>query len=142
MDTGSLPPLRPQTLEKVKMNKIPEAPPVAVQAAEPEGMTNKVISILQQFTDRDFVRICALPIMDLGISNPADMWADDFDDLCKRCRNEVLDEENNVRNYWIQVSNYLQQSSKIPTADMIAVSVCKIAGWKCFLRDVDGIEVD
>ena len=102
------------------------------------GHTTETMEILKTFDQYDFVRVCALPIIDLGISNPADMWAKDFNDLATRCRSEIIDENGQVRSKWIGVCNYLQDSTPIMTPEILAVSICKIAGWKAFLRDVDG----
>jgi hypothetical protein len=79
--------------------------------------------------------------LDLGIANPADMWAKDHNDLSRRCRNEIIDKDGEVRDYWTIIGNYLQESTPIMTPEILSVAICKVAGWKAFLRDIDG-EVD
>lgn len=138
-DMKSSVPLRRQTMSsKNPSPKTPEVPAVVLSPPEPMGHTTETMEILKTFDQYDFVRVCALPIIDLGISNPADMWAKDFNDLATRCRSEIIDENGQVKSKWIGVCNYLQDSTPIMTPEILAVSICKIAGWKAFLRDVDG----
>jgi hypothetical protein len=129
---------KPRTKKKKTITTAPEVPPLKDEAAEPKGHTKETLQILKTFDQFDFVRICALPIVDLGISNPADMWAKDFNDLAKRCRGEIIKEDGEVKECWVHICNNLQDSTPIMTPEILAVAVCKIAGWKAFLRDVDG----
>lgn len=139
--TKSSSPLRQQTL-KANLAEIadtaPEVLPLTDDAVEPKGCTQETLEVLSTFDEYDFVRVCALPIVDLGISNPAETWASDYNDLAKRLRSEVVDEKGRVRDCWVKVCNKMQKCTPIMTPELLAVSVCKIAGWKAFMRDVHG----
>ena len=141
--TKSSSPLRPQNLKKQEASqKASEGPSRVVTATEPTTLTRDTMEILKSFDKYDYVRICALPITDLGIPNPADMWAKNFDDLADKCKSELIDEEGELKDYWVKMCNYLQDSTTLVVPEVLAVSLCKMAGWKAFLREANGLEVD
>jgi len=113
-----------------------------VVATVPTSLTKTTMEILKSFDNYDYVRICALPIADLGIVNPADQWAKDFDDLVNKCKSELIDENGELKDYWVKMCNYLQDATSIVVPEVLAVSLCKMAGWKTFLREANGIQVD
>ena len=94
--------------------------------------------ILKTFNSFDFARVCSTPIVDIGIANPEEQWAGDFPTLAKKCRNEVIDPDTNeIRDRWIGIGNNLAKSFRIMTPEIMAIAICKIAGWKALLRDIE-----
>ena len=136
-DTKYSSPLKRQTLTK-ESAKAPEVSPLTDDAATPKGCTSDALKIIKSFDFYDFARVCSTPIRDLGIVNPDESWAKDYNDLSNRLKHELLDENGEVRNVFIAVGNEIQKSTQIMTAELLALAICKVAGWKAFLRGIDG----
>jgi len=136
-DTKYSSPLKRQTLTN-KSAKAPEVPPLTDDAAAPKGCTSEALSIIKSFDFYDFARVCSTPIRDLGIVNPEDSWAKDYTDLSNRMKEELISKDGNVKEFYISVGNEIQNSTQIMTPELLALAICKVAGWKAFLRGVNG----
>jgi len=129
-------PLNRQTINK--SSKAPEGLPLTEDAASPKGYTSTTIKILESFDSYDFTRICCQSIIDLGIPNPADDWAKGYNDLADKMKSGVVDKEGKVKNKWVTVCNNMQNITTVMTPEMLAVAVCRMAGFSVFLEDVNG----
>ena len=75
--------------------------------------------------------------MELGINNPADQWADGILDLSNRCKKQLIGEDKEVLDKWIGVCDKIRKQTHIMTPEILAIAMCRIAGWKAYLKDIE-----
>jgi hypothetical protein len=119
----------------LKTSKQDSPPPkVEPQYPEPSQKVRDAFLVIEGFGVTDINRLCGVGVQDLGIIDPMDGWANGPEDLHRRFKRVLFDEDGKVQKRFIAPALELEGNLSTSEVPLMLTSICMMAGVIAFME--------